>query len=120
MAFHVPSPVTTGASVAVTLQPLTESLRASAFEKKADDLRVRFEPQIPAFQRGFKESLGCRPAAPAIDGEIEGPETFLLCAVEIGIERIARLDTGLHEGIEERITAPSRRDMERAGLPVIG
>src|SRR6185437_13312289 len=89
---------------------------ALALEAQRSRLRVGFDTQVRPTPRLAQEGLRRRTAKPAASRHLRIAHALALLAVEIGIEREARLLGRFHEAMGKRQDGPVILDLERPAL----
>ncbi len=76
------------------------------------DMGIGHDCQVGPAQDGPQECRSSRPAFPVLDGEIEPAKAFLFGAVEVVIDGISCLLTGLDKCSEQRVVTPRPTDCQ--------
>ena len=103
-------------------RPVDHSDGTPALDDESGCKSISDDPEIaPRCDRNEIHARDTGPHATWRGRAIGASESFLLAAVDIPGEGIARLDAGLNEGIVERIAGPCRRNAERTvrTVPVV-
>ncbi len=94
--------------------------RALALPQDMGGERVRFHAEIGPRHRRLEIGIGRAPAAAAMDGHVHAPKAFLLRAVDVVGQRIARLLRRIEKGGVERVLQPAITGVESALGAAIG
>ena len=94
--------------------------RAPVLDDDAGGARAGQAGQVRPLQGGMQIAAGGAPALAVMDGQLIGPPAFLLEAVEILGDRVARLTAGLDGRRIDRIGRRGLGDLQRAIAPVPG